>query len=188
MQNSSDLDAYRIAVFHPSCQVPTSAEGQLEEQEIAFQCNNLRHIKTLLTCSYVHFHIYNSNIRGHSKLLCSSSPNYTFTPWYLWGNLLRGGLTMEVSVANFAGSWQSWTRQPEQPGSPLCLSSLRLPHIYSGMSTEVISYLSTTYSSVHNPTKCHVFLEETDISIIFLFLYLPEHWPPACIPSPSLGL
>ena len=38
MQNTSDLATHRIVRFHPSCQVPTSAEGEeLEEQEIAFQ-------------------------------------------------------------------------------------------------------------------------------------------------------
>lgn len=95
---------------------------------------------------------------------------------------------MEVSVANSARSWHSWTQQPGQPDLPLCLSSLRLPHIYSGMTAEVTGYLSVTYSGVCNPTKHHMLLEEPDISIIFLFISLSEYWLPDCIPSPSLGL
>jgi len=46
MQNTTDLAAYRIVRFHPSCQVSTSADGEeLEEQETAFQLINLRFIK-----------------------------------------------------------------------------------------------------------------------------------------------
>jgi len=95
---------------------------------------------------------------------------------------------MEVSVANSARSWHSWTQQPEQPGFPLCPSSLRLPHLYSGTSVEVTGYHFVTYSSFHNPTKYRMFLEEPDISTIFPFLYSPEYWLSVCIPSPSVGL
>lgn len=56
------------------------------------------------------------------------------------------------------------------------------------MSAEVTGYLSVTYSGLRNPAKHHMLLEEPDISVIFLFIYLPEYWLPDCIPSPFLGL